>query len=55
MYRAMLMTMYGTGVRRAELCHMKVADIDSRRMVIRVRHGKGSGCFIERKAARDVA
>ena len=29
MYRAMLMTMYGTGVRRAELCRLKVADIDS--------------------------
>ena len=41
MYRAMLMTMYGTGVRRAELCHLKVADIDSQRMVIRVRRGKG--------------
>ena len=41
MYRAMLMTMYGTGVRRAELCRLKVADIDSKRMVIRVRHGKG--------------
>jgi site-specific recombinase XerD len=41
MYRAMLMTMYGTGVRRAELCHLKVADIDSKRGVIRVRRGKG--------------
>ena len=41
MYRAMLMTMYGTGVRRAELCRLKVADIDSKRMVMRVCHGKG--------------
>ena len=41
MHRAMLMTLYGTGVRRAELCQLKVADVDSKRMVIRVRNGKG--------------
>jgi site-specific recombinase XerD len=41
MHRAMLMTLYGTGVRRAELCQLKVADVDSKRMIIRVRRGKG--------------
>lgn len=41
MHRAMLMTLYATGVRRAELCHLQVADINSPRMVIHVRHGKG--------------
>lgn len=41
MHRAMLMTLYGTGVRRAELCQLRVEDVDSERMVIRVRHGKG--------------
>jgi integrase/recombinase XerD len=41
MHRAMLMTLYATGVRRAELCRLQVADIDSPRMVIHIRHGKG--------------
>jgi site-specific recombinase XerD len=38
--RVMLMTLYSTGMRRAELCHLKVADIDSERMVIHIRQGK---------------
>ena len=42
MHRTMLMTLYATGLRRAELCHLKVADIDSERMVIHVHQGKGS-------------
>jgi integrase/recombinase XerD len=40
-HRTMLMMLYGTGLRRAELCHLKVSDIDSERMVIHVRQGKG--------------
>ena len=40
-HRILLMTLYATGVRRAELAHMKVGDIDSKRMVIRIRGGKG--------------
>ena len=39
-HRAMLMTLYSTGMRRAELCHLKVEDIDSARMIIHIRHGK---------------
>jgi site-specific recombinase XerD len=39
-HRAMLMTLYSTGMRRAELCQLKVADIDSDRMIIHIRHGK---------------
>jgi site-specific recombinase XerD len=41
MHRTMMMMLYATGLRRAEMCHLKVADIDSMRMVIHVRQGKG--------------
>jgi integrase/recombinase XerD len=40
-YRTILMTLYATGVRRAELAHLKVSDIDSQRMVIHIQGGKG--------------
>jgi site-specific recombinase XerD len=39
--RALLMTVYGTGMRRAEVVRLKVRDIDSKRMIIRVVQGKG--------------
>jgi len=42
MHRTLLMVLYGTGVRRRELSLLKVADIDSKRMVIHIRQGKGS-------------
>jgi integrase/recombinase XerD len=35
------MTLYGTGMRRAELARLKVSDIDSQRTIIRVVAGKG--------------
>lgn len=41
-HRAMLMTLYSTGMRRIELCHLKVDNIDSERMLIHIRHGKRS-------------
>jgi integrase/recombinase XerD len=41
MHRTMPMMRYATGLRRAELCHLKVSEVDSQRMVIHVRQGKG--------------
>jgi site-specific recombinase XerD len=40
-HRTILITLYATGVRRAELANLKIADIDSQRMVVHVRGGKG--------------
>jgi len=40
-HRTMLMTLYSTGMRRAELCGLQVADIDSQRMMIHIHKGKG--------------
>jgi site-specific recombinase XerD len=41
MHRAILMTLYATGMRRAELCNLKISDIDKERMVIHIHQGKG--------------
>ena len=40
-YRAIFMSIYAAGLRVAEVAHLKVSDIDSRRMTIRVEQGKG--------------
>ena len=40
-HRTLLMTLYATGLRCAELTHLKFSDVDSKRMVIHVRGGKG--------------
>ena len=39
--RAILMTLYSTGMRRSELVRLRVEDIDSKRMVVHIRQGKG--------------
>ena len=41
-YRAALSISYGAGLRASEVCNLKVADIDSDRMLIHVDEGKGS-------------
>jgi len=41
LHRALLMLLYATGLRRAEAAHLKISDIDSKRMVIHVVGGKG--------------
>lgn len=40
-HRAVLLTCYGSGVRISEAVSLKLSDIDSHRMLIRVEHGKG--------------
>jgi integrase/recombinase XerD len=40
-YKAALGVAYGAGLRAAEVISLKVCDIDSRRMIIRVEQGKG--------------
>lgn len=40
-HRILLMTLYATGARRAEVTHLRVNDIDSQRMVVHIRGGKG--------------
>ena len=41
-YKAALSVAYGAGLRASEVVSLKVCDIDSRRMVIRVEQGKGA-------------
>jgi len=41
-YRVCLTTIYSCGLRLQEGTHLQVADIDSARMMIHVRHGKGA-------------
>ena len=41
-YQTALSIAYGTGLRASEVMHLKVSDIDSERMTLRVEQGKGS-------------
>jgi integrase/recombinase XerD len=40
-YKAALSAAYGAGLRVSEVVALKVSDIDSQRMMLRVEHGKG--------------
>lgn len=41
LHRIWLLTLYATGIRREELVQLQIGDIDSDRMLIRIRQGKG--------------
>jgi integrase/recombinase XerD len=58
LHRTLLMTLYSTGMRRAELTRLKVSDIDSKRMMIHIQQGKGGKdreVPAQREAAGDFA
>jgi integrase len=40
-HRVIFSSMYGTGLRVSEALHLRVADLDSQRMMIRIEQGKG--------------
>jgi integrase/recombinase XerD len=41
-YRVILTTIYACGLRLLEGTHLKIADVDSKRMLIRIEQGKGN-------------
>jgi integrase/recombinase XerD len=44
--RTLLMTLYATGMRRSELARLRVSDIDSQRMIIRVVQARAAKIVI---------
>ena len=52
--RVLLMTTYAAGLRVSEVCALKVTDIDSERMTIRVRAGQGGEGSIHAALAASV-
>jgi site-specific recombinase XerD len=49
-HRTLLMTCYAAGLRISEATHLKVTDVDSQRMVLRVEQGKGQKCYAKHLA-----
>jgi len=48
-YKAVFATAYGAGLRASEVVALKVGDIDSKRMLLRVERGKGGKSLPSRK------
>jgi integrase/recombinase XerD len=44
-HRTILTTAYAAGLRVSEATRLKITDIDSQRMMLRVEQGKGQKCF----------
>jgi integrase len=43
--QAALSVAYGAGLRASEVIALKVGDVDSKRMTLRVEQGKGAKCY----------
>lgn len=41
-HKAILAVLYSSGIRREELLNLKIRDVDSKRMLIRISNGKGN-------------
>ncbi len=41
-HRCIISLLYSSGLRRSELLHLRIEDIDSKRMLIKVKQGKGN-------------
>jgi integrase len=44
-HRTLLLTLYGVSLGRSEACQLKVRNIDSQRMVLRIEQGKAGGDY----------
>jgi site-specific recombinase XerD len=53
-HRAVLMTAYAAGLRTSEVVALRVTDIDSKRMLIRVEQGKGRKIVFTQMTKRSV-
>lgn len=40
-YKALIMLTYSSGLRQSEIRNLKISDIDSKRMILHIREGKG--------------
>jgi integrase/recombinase XerD len=46
-YQTALSVAYGAGLRVSEVVALKVTDIDSQRMTLRIERGKGQKCYVK--------